>query len=72
MSIPPPDNDDAAADLRADLPIEASEADTVEQRTPHEEPAPLAGGEPSYEANEADLAESAHEVPIPDDDEDFA
>jgi len=69
MSIPTPDNDDIVAELRSDLPVEADEADTIEQRTPYDEPAPAAGGPASLEADEGDLAESAQEVPIPDDDE---
>ena len=69
MSIPPPPDDDIAAELRADLPVEADEADTVEQRTPYDEPAPVAGGPPSLEADEGDLAESVQEVPIPEEDE---
>lgn len=72
MSIPTPDNDDVVAELRSDLPVEADEADTIEQRTPYDEAAPAAGGTPSLEADEGDLAESAREVPIPDDDEEPA
>jgi hypothetical protein len=71
MSTPMPDDDDIAAELRADIPAEADEADAVEQRTPHDEAAPAAGGPPSLEADEGDLAESAQEVPLPDDEPAF-
>jgi hypothetical protein len=53
----------------ADLPPEASEADVLEQHTdlrPDTEESPI-GGEPTWEANPADVAEQAY--PVEDDEE---
>jgi hypothetical protein len=50
-----------------DLPDEAAEADVIEQDTPVEEAAPLAGPQGGSEADDGDLAESAREVPADDD-----
>lgn len=69
MTIPDPHDDDIVADLRLGLPIEAPEADAVEQRTPAEEAAPGAGGPPGPEVDEGDLAESSREVPFDLEDE---
>jgi len=72
MSIPSPDNDDVVADLRTDLPIEVDEGDAMEQRTPLGEVAPAAAGEPRDDADDGDLAESAREVELDDDERDRA
>ncbi len=69
MTIPDPDHDDVAADYRLDVPVEAPEADTVEQRTPVREPAPVAGGSRPSEVDEGDLAESAREVAYDEEDD---
>lgn len=50
-------------------PLEANESDALEQDTPVEEPAPYAGPQGGSEADEGDLAESALEVPLDDEDE---
>jgi hypothetical protein len=49
------------------LPEEADAADAAEQQTPVEEAAPNAGPQGGDEADDGDLAESAREVPVDDD-----
>jgi hypothetical protein len=54
----------------ADLPAEASEADVLEQHAdlrPNAEE-PVLGGEPTWEANPADVAEQAYLI---EDDDDY-
>jgi len=70
MSIPTPDHDDVVADLRFDVPLEVDEADAVEQRTPSAEPAPGAGGDRDREADDGDLAESAVEIELDEEEDD--
>ena len=50
-----------------DIPTEADEADVAEQDTPVDEAAPFAEPPSHEEADEGDLAESAREVPLPED-----
>jgi hypothetical protein len=51
----------------SDVPLEANEADALEQGTPVEEPAPNAGPQGGAEVDDGDLAESRREVPVDDD-----
>jgi hypothetical protein len=63
------DDAESAAEEVADVSMEAPEADAVEQHTPVREAERTAGrADRTVEADEGDLAESAREVPLDDDD----
>ncbi|MFL6140973.1 MAG: hypothetical protein ACJ72N_03745 [Labedaea sp.] len=64
-----PDLDDLDDDLGDDLGVEAPEADTLEQRRAEAGPANAGRepvGEPTMAANEADVLDQHHVVPVDD------